>query len=60
VTNAEKLARYERAFRAMVIVTQQGQPCYRTANNIPQGMPRKVERAVREALAAAQEGDDGS
>jgi hypothetical protein len=38
------------AIEAMVIVTRQGQPCYRTSNGIPQGMPRQVERIVRRAL----------
>ena len=38
------------AIDAMVIVTAQGQPCYRTSNGIPQGMPRQVERIVRRAL----------
>jgi hypothetical protein len=42
--------RLRAALDAMVIVTAQGQPCYRTSNDIPQGMPKKVERIVRRAL----------
>ena len=38
------------AFDAMVIVAHWGQPCYRTANDVPMGMPRKVEKVVRTAL----------
>lgn len=40
------------AFDAMVIVTSWGQPCYRTGNGIPMGMPKRVERKVRAALLA--------
>ena len=38
------------AFNAMVVVRYWGQPCYRTANDVPMGMPRKVEKVVRAAL----------
>jgi len=44
----------DEALRACVIVTSQGQPCYRTADDVPQGMPRKVERIVRAALAVGK------
>ena len=40
------------AFNAMVFVAHWGQPCYRTANDVPMGMPKKVEKAVRAALTA--------
>lgn len=50
-----KLAKVVEALEAMVIVMESGQPCYRTGNGIPQGMPRKVERVVRAAIAAAKE-----
>jgi hypothetical protein len=40
------------AFHAMVIVTKQGQPCYRTSNGVPQGMPKAVERKAKRALKA--------
>jgi hypothetical protein len=46
------------AFDAMVIVTPQGQPCYRTSNGIPQGMPKAIERKVRRALAARPRGEE--
>lgn len=38
------------AFRAMVVVTPQGRPCYKTENGLPQGMPWRVERVVRHTL----------
>lgn len=38
------------AFDAMVIVTKQGQPCYRSAGGVPMGMPKRIERIVRRAL----------
>lgn len=38
------------AFDAMVVVTPQGQPCYRSGNGLPMGMPKRVERKVRAAL----------
>jgi hypothetical protein len=38
------------AFNAMLIVTPQGQPCYRTGNGIPIGMPKAIEKKVRAAL----------
>lgn len=41
-----------RALRACVIVTKQGQPCYRTANGVPQGMPKRVEREVLNVITA--------
>ena len=40
------------AFDAMVIVAHWGQPCYRTANDVPMGMPKEVEKKVRAALKA--------
>ena len=40
------------AFDAMVIIAHWGQPCYRTANEVPMGMPKDVERKVRAALKA--------
>ena len=40
------------AFDAMVIVAHWGQPCYRTANDVPMGMPKEVETKVRAALKA--------
>mgnify|MGYP001580764556 FL=1 len=40
------------AFDAMVIVAHWGQPCYRTANDVPMGMPKHVEKKVRAALKA--------
>ena len=43
------------AFRAMVVVTPQGQPCYKTADGLPQGMPRRVERVVRHTLKVLEE-----
>lgn len=45
-------ARDREAVDARVIVTSNGQPCYRTRNGIPQEMPKKVEAVVRRALAA--------
>lgn len=52
-----KLARCVEALDAMVIVTDSGQPCYRTGNGIPQGIPRRIERVVCAALAAAKGGE---
>ena len=40
------------AFDAMVIVVRWGQPCYRTANDVPMSMPKDVEKKVRAALKA--------
>ena len=40
------------AFDAMVIIAHWDQPCYRTANDVPMGMPKEVETKVRAALKA--------
>ena len=42
--------RLMKALNVMVIITKQGQPCYRSTNGLPMGMPRRVERTVRAAL----------
>ena len=46
------------AFCAMVIVTRWGQPCYRTLDGVPQGMPEHIEKKVRAALKALRSDDE--
>lgn len=46
------------AFDAMVIVAHWGQPCYRTLNDVPMGMPKNVEKKVRTALKALRRRDE--
>ena len=46
------------AFDAMIMVAHWGQPCYRTANDVPMGMPKKVEKVVIVALRALK-GESG-
>lgn len=46
------------AFDAMVIVARWGQPCYRTLNDVPMGMPKQVEKKVRAALKALRRRDE--
>ena len=40
------------SLRALVVVTPQGQPCFRSTNGIPMGMPTRTTRIVRATLRA--------
>jgi hypothetical protein len=42
-----------RALDAMVVVLDDGTPCYRTANSVPMRMPKRIERIVRTALTGS-------
>ena len=48
----QKVRALEAIVKATIIETPSGQPCYRTANEVAQGMPLRVERVVRKQLAA--------
>jgi hypothetical protein len=48
-----RLAKLTAALDALVVVTPQGQVCFRSHNGVPMGMSRKQERLAQAALDAA-------
>lgn len=47
----DRAAGLEKALRAITVTTAQGQVCFRTTNGVPMGMPKRLERIARAALA---------